>query len=65
VCFRRVSAPEGRDALQNRLRDAVNRRGRFFVQRTLHGGETWLRVVLMNPASRLSDLRGLLDELCA
>jgi L-2,4-diaminobutyrate decarboxylase len=63
VCFRRRADPVDIDALQNRLRDAVNRGGRFFIQRTSHSGAVWLRVVLMNPATRLSDLRTLLDEL--
>jgi L-2,4-diaminobutyrate decarboxylase len=62
VCFRIRAAPED-DALQLRLREAVNRQGRFFIMRTRLRGATWLRVVLMNPATRLADLRALLDEL--
>jgi hypothetical protein len=31
--------------------------------RTTLRGAIWLRIVLMNPATRLADLRGLLDEL--
>ena len=64
VCFRRraAAAADG-DALQLRLRESVNRAGRFFIMRTTIGGATWLRVVLMNPATRLSHLRQLLDEL--
>ena len=63
VCFR-LSAPEGRsDALQLSLRETVNRRGRFFIMRVELRGAVWLRVVLMNSATRLADLRELLDEL--
>jgi L-2,4-diaminobutyrate decarboxylase len=62
VCFRRSGGSDA-SALQSRLRDAVNRDGRFFIMRTTIAGETWLRVVLMNPATRLSHLRQLLDEL--
>jgi L-2,4-diaminobutyrate decarboxylase len=64
VCFRR-RADSGADAdrLQLRLREAVNGAGRFFVMRTTIAGVTWLRVVLMNPATRLSHLRQLLDDL--
>lgn len=63
VCFRRTAPAEQVDALQDRLREAVNRRGHFFIQRTRHRGATWLRVVLMNPATRLADLRALIGEL--
>ena len=63
VCFRRVTDPEKSDDLQITLRDAINRRGRFFIMRTRLRGAVWLRVVLINPATRLRDLRALLDEL--
>jgi L-2,4-diaminobutyrate decarboxylase len=63
VCFRFGATPEKADALQLHLREAVNLRGRFFIMRTTMRGATWLRVVLMNPATRLADLRALLDEL--
>jgi hypothetical protein len=63
VCFRCRTAPEKSDPLQLRLREAVNLQGRFFIMRTTMRGATWLRVVLMNPATRLADLRALLDEL--
>jgi L-2,4-diaminobutyrate decarboxylase len=63
VCFRFRAPPEMADALQLRLREAVNRRGRFFIMRTTLRGVIWLRIVLMNPATRLADLRDLLDEL--
>jgi L-2,4-diaminobutyrate decarboxylase len=63
VCFRFRTTPEEADALQLRLREGVNRRGDFFVMRAVLRGATWLRIVLMNPATRLADLRALLDEL--
>jgi L-2,4-diaminobutyrate decarboxylase len=63
VCFRFRATPEKADALQLHLREAVNLQGRFFIMRTTMRGATWLRVVLMNPATRLADLRALLDEL--
>lgn len=63
VCFRRKAAPEESDAVQLRLREAVNHRGRFFIMRTTLRDAIWLRVVLMNPATRLADLHELLDEL--
>ncbi len=59
VCFRR----RGPDDLQVALREGVNRRGRFFIMKTTLRGAVWLRVVLMNPATRLGDLRELLAEL--
>jgi L-2,4-diaminobutyrate decarboxylase len=63
VCFRFRAPPETSDSLQQRLREAVNLRGDFFIMRTTVCGATWLRIVIMNPATRLSDLRGLLDQL--
>jgi L-2,4-diaminobutyrate decarboxylase len=63
ICFRFRAPPEKADALQLRLREAVNRRGRFFIMRTTLRGAVWLRIVLMNSATRLADLRGLLEEL--
>jgi L-2,4-diaminobutyrate decarboxylase len=63
VCFRIRAAAEESDALQLRLREALNTRGRFFIMRTTMRGAVWLRIVLMNPATRLADLRALLDEL--
>jgi L-2,4-diaminobutyrate decarboxylase len=63
VCFRFRAPPEKVDTLQLRLRQVVNLRGRFFIMRTTLRGAIWLRIVLMSPATRLADLRGLLDEL--
>jgi L-2,4-diaminobutyrate decarboxylase len=63
VCFRRRTSAGESDALQLRLRETVNRRGRFFIMRARVRGAVWLRVVLMNPATRLTHLRELLDEL--
>jgi L-2,4-diaminobutyrate decarboxylase len=63
VCFRFRAPPDKVDALELHLREAVNRQGRFFIMRTTMRGSTWLRLVLMNPATRLADLRALLDEL--
>jgi L-2,4-diaminobutyrate decarboxylase len=63
ICFRVRAPPEAADTLQLRLREAVNHQGRFFIMRTTMRGDTWLRLVLMNPATRLADLRALLDEL--
>lgn len=66
VCFRRrAGAGVDSDALQLRLRESVNRAGRFFIMRTTMGGATWLRVVLMNPATRFIHLCHLLDELAS
>jgi L-2,4-diaminobutyrate decarboxylase len=63
VCFRFRAGPQLSDTLQLRLREAVNIRGDFFIMRTTVRGATWLRIVIMNPATRLADLRGLLDQL--
>jgi L-2,4-diaminobutyrate decarboxylase len=63
VCFRHRATPERSDGLQLLLREAVNLRGRSLIMRTTMRGAIWLRVVLMNPATRLADLRDLLEEL--
>ncbi len=63
VCFRRKAPAADSGAVQLALRDAVNRRGRFFIMRTTLRGMVWLRVVLINPATRLDDLEELLEEL--
>jgi L-2,4-diaminobutyrate decarboxylase len=63
VCFRCRAVPEKSDSLQLRLRETVNRRGDYFIMRTVVRGATWLRIVIMNPATRLADLRALLDQL--
>jgi len=63
VCFRRKAPVAERDALQLSIRERVNRDGRFFIMRTVLRGEVWLRIVLMNPLTRLGDLRALLEEL--
>jgi L-2,4-diaminobutyrate decarboxylase len=63
VCFRRRAPVDVSNALQLALRDEVNRRGRFFLMRTVLRDAVWLRVVLMNPSTTLAHLRELLDEL--
>ena len=62
VCFRRVTSSSSDDR-QLELRRSINEGGRYFIMRTTLRGEVWLRVVLMNPATRLRDLLDLLDEL--
>jgi L-2,4-diaminobutyrate decarboxylase len=63
VCFRFRASPEKSDSLQMCLREAMNLRGNFFIMRTTVRGATWLRIVIMNPATRLADLCGVLDQL--
>jgi L-2,4-diaminobutyrate decarboxylase len=63
VCFRFRRSPKESDSLQLRLREAVNLRGDFFIMRTTMRDAIWLRIVIMNPATRLADLRRLLDQL--
>ncbi len=63
VCFRRRAPASASDSLQLALRNDMNRRGRFFIMKTSLRGAVWLRVVLMNPSTRLAHLCELLDEL--
>lgn len=62
VCFRYSDGNEPLDNLQIKLREAINQAGNFFIMRTELRGKTWLRVVLMNPLTRLDHLIDLLDD---
>jgi L-2,4-diaminobutyrate decarboxylase len=67
LCFRH--RPEGLgegpelDAHQERLRKQVLASGRFYLVKTRLRDRTWLRVTLMNPATRPEDLEDLLEAL--
>jgi len=64
LCFRHLSTGAvDLDAHQARLREAVVRRGDFYLVQARLRGELWLRVTLMNPLTTLEDLRRLLAEL--
>lgn len=66
ICFRHqpVQVPPGRWGDYNaRLRRQLVAQGRFYMVQTTIGGETYLRVTLMNPFTDLDDLRGLLAEI--
>ena len=64
LCFRhRTEGAADLDAHQARLREAVVRRGDFYLVQARLRGELWLRVTLMNPLTTLEDLRRLLAEL--
>ena len=56
----------GRDsALQDRIRDRLVREGEFFISRVTIRGETWLRLVLMNPATNEADAGALADRIAS
>jgi L-2,4-diaminobutyrate decarboxylase len=59
LCFRHRSSDDG---LQDRLRQAVAREGRFYLTRAELGGRVYLRVTLMSPFTSEADLAALLDE---
>lgn len=68
VCFRCTPADVPAtdwDALNARLRAAVLAEGRYYLVQTRWRGQLWLRCTLMNPATTLADLQGLLVELQA
>lgn len=58
VCFRLRGADD-----QGRLRRRVNESGAFYLVQAGIGGETWLRVTLMNPLTTDDDLAALLDAI--
>ncbi len=58
LCFRAGKD----DRVQLEIRRRLLERGRFYVSTTLYRGVRWLRLVFMNPATTLDDVRELLDE---
>jgi len=69
LCFRYVGSRRedagDADALNQRLREAYNRAGDGWITTTMLGGRRVLRVTLMNPRTRPSDLERVLDGLAA
>ncbi|RKI35819.1 pyridoxal-dependent decarboxylase, partial [Corallococcus sp. AB004] len=66
VCFRHTPAhvpPEGWDALQVRLREALVSRGSFYLVQTRLPRGVYLRTTLIHPLTGDSDLEALLDAL--
>lgn len=66
LCFRhRRDGLEGEalDVHQERLREAVNAAGEFYIVQTRLRGAVWLRVAIMNPLTTADDLAALLDAL--
>ncbi|BDG09531.1 pyridoxal phosphate-dependent decarboxylase family protein [Anaeromyxobacter paludicola] len=61
VCFRVA----GSDERQLELRRRLLAQGRHYVSSTLFRGRRWLRLALMNPATRLEDVAAMADELRA
>lgn len=59
LCFR-IS---GDDHIQLEIRRQLLERGDFYISSTLYRGQRWLRLVFMNPATRLNDIQALLDEI--
>ena len=62
VCFRRTQAGDSAE-IQLALRERINAKGKFFIMRTTLRGEVWLRIVFMNPMTKMEHLNELLDEL--
>ncbi|MBI5445483.1 MAG: aminotransferase class V-fold PLP-dependent enzyme, partial [Deltaproteobacteria bacterium] len=67
LCFRYVGdgaiKAERLDALNLRLSEEFNRSGEGWVTTTLLGGKRVLRVTVMNPRTRISDVRRVLEGL--
>lgn len=59
LCFR----INGDDRVQLEIRRQLLERGDFYISSTLYRGRRWLRLVFMNPATGLEDIRTLLDEI--
>ncbi len=64
LCFRyKLTRCGDIDDLNRRLRDQMLRSEEFYIVQTQLGGTTWLRITIMNPATRLHDLEQLLVRL--
>jgi L-2,4-diaminobutyrate decarboxylase len=59
VCFR----VRGSDERQLEVRRQLVARGRYYISTASFRGRRWLRLALMSPATELSDIDGLLEEL--
>lgn len=59
VCFR----VDGSDELQLKIRNALTARGDFFVSTTEFRGRRYLRMALMNPRTRIEDVRSLIETI--
>lgn len=64
VCFRHLRDGVPLDSpTHEAIRERLLHEGAFFITRTVLHGDTHLRVTLMNPRTRLSDLEALLDAI--
>jgi len=59
LCFRTGTD----DEQQLEIRRHLLERGNFFISTTLYRGHRWLRLVFMNPAVTLADIKGLITEI--
>jgi L-2,4-diaminobutyrate decarboxylase len=55
----------GDDELQLKARARLLAEGSYYISTASHAGRRWLRLVLMNPDTELSDIRGLAERLRA
>jgi len=59
LCFR----VQGSDLLQLKIRDRLIAQGRFYISTTCFSGQRYLRLVLMNPQTRLEDVQALMASI--
>jgi L-2,4-diaminobutyrate decarboxylase len=59
LCFR----IDGDDHIQLEIRRQLLERGDFYISSTLYKGRRWLRLVFMNPRTRLEDIEYLMDAI--
>lgn len=61
ICFRVA----GDDETQLRLRRQLTEAGNHYISSTEFQGRRWLRLVLINPATDVADIRALIEEVSA
>ena len=71
LCFRHVpprirnagNAPERLDEHQSEVRQRVVASGRYFLVQTVLRNKIYLRTTLMNPSTKVEDLKGLIEAI--
>lgn len=61
ICFRYTGGNAPLSAAQKEIRKRVLQNGKYYIVQTSINGEFWLRCTIINPATCLDDLAGLLQ----
>lgn len=62
LMFRYVDGDMDIDEVNDAIREEMFTRGQSIVARTRHGGQTWLKLTLLNPMTTVADVQDVFDE---